>query len=52
VSETKQQLTVARISQLMLFKEVIAVYTENYTKPVNINCMVTEQMVHIVSTGL
>jgi hypothetical protein len=27
---------------LMLFKEIIAVYTENYTEPINTKCSVTD----------
>jgi hypothetical protein len=27
---------------LMLFKEIIAVYSENYTKPINTKCSITD----------
>jgi hypothetical protein len=30
-----QHFTITKISSLMLFKEIIAVYSENHTKPVN-----------------
>jgi hypothetical protein len=30
-----QHTTLKKISLLMLFKEIISVYTENHTKPIN-----------------
>jgi hypothetical protein len=36
----------------MLFKEIIAVYSENHVKPINTKCSITDcqkQMVHIVT---
>jgi hypothetical protein len=33
-----QHFTITKINWLMLFGEIIAVYTENHKKPVNIFC--------------
>jgi hypothetical protein len=30
-----KHFTITKINWLMLFKEIIAVYSENYTKPIN-----------------
>jgi hypothetical protein len=37
-----RHFTITKISWLTLFKEIIAVYSENYTKPVSIKCRVTD----------
>jgi hypothetical protein len=36
-----QHFTITKISQFMLFKEIIAVYRENHTNPINAKCRVT-----------
>jgi hypothetical protein len=33
--------TITKIIWLMLFKEIIAVYSENYAKPINTKCSIT-----------
>jgi hypothetical protein len=35
VLQTEHQTTITQFSLLILFKEIIAVYSENYTKPIN-----------------
>jgi membrane protein insertase Oxa1/YidC/SpoIIIJ len=40
-SKRTPHFTITKINWLTLFKEIIAVYTENNTKPVNTNCSVT-----------
>jgi len=34
-SKRTPHFTITKINWLMLFKEIIAVYTENHTKPIN-----------------
>jgi hypothetical protein len=34
-SKRTPNLTIAKINWLMLFKEIIAVYSENHAKPIN-----------------
>jgi hypothetical protein len=41
-SKRTPHLTITKINLLMLFKEITAVYSENYTKPVNTKCSVTD----------
>jgi hypothetical protein len=36
----------------MLFKEIIAVYSENHAKPINAKCSITDWIVHIVTVPL
>jgi hypothetical protein len=38
----KIQFSITKINWLMLFKETIAVYSENHMKPINIICRVTD----------
>jgi hypothetical protein len=40
-SKKAQYLTITKINWLMLFKEIIAVYTENHMKHVSTKCSVT-----------
>jgi hypothetical protein len=51
-SKKTQRFSIAKISWLMLFKEVTAVYSEKHTKPINIQSLIMKQVVHIVTTGL
>jgi hypothetical protein len=37
-----QHFTITKINWLTLFKEIIAVYCENHTKPINTKCRVTD----------
>jgi hypothetical protein len=41
-SKRTPRFTIAKINWLMLFKEIIAVYRENHTKPINTNCSITD----------
>jgi hypothetical protein len=41
-SERTPHLSVTNVNCLMLFKEVIAVYSENDTKQINIKCSATD----------
>jgi hypothetical protein len=41
-STRTQYFTIAKINCLMLFKEVIAVYTEKHTKPINTEYSITD----------
>jgi hypothetical protein len=34
--------TITKINWLMLFKEIIAAYSENHTKPINTKCSITD----------
>jgi hypothetical protein len=40
-SKRTPHFTITKINWLMLFKEIIAVYTENHTKHINSKCSVT-----------
>jgi hypothetical protein len=46
-----QHFTITKINWLTLFKEIIAVYTENHTKPINVgkmqSCCMLKQVLHI-----
>jgi hypothetical protein len=51
-SKRTPHFTVTEINWLMLFKEIIAVYIENHTKPINTKFSITDlskQIVHIVT---
>jgi hypothetical protein len=37
-----QHFTITKINWLTLFKEIIAVYSENHTKYINTKCSVTD----------
>jgi hypothetical protein len=41
-SERTPHITVTKINWLMLFKEIIAVYSEKHTKPINTKCSITD----------
>jgi hypothetical protein len=41
-SKRTPHFTITKIKWLMLFKEIIAVYSENLAKPINTKCSVTE----------
>jgi hypothetical protein len=50
-----QHFSIARINWLTLFKEVIAVYSENHTRPINTKCRsywLLKQAGHIITTRL
>jgi hypothetical protein len=39
---TPPHFTITKVNWLMLFKEIIAVYSENHAKPVNTKCSITD----------
>jgi hypothetical protein len=41
-AKKRQLFTITKINWLTLFKEIIAVYTENYTKHIDTKCRVTD----------
>jgi hypothetical protein len=41
-SKRTPDFTITKINWLMLFKEIIAVYSENHTKPINTKCSITD----------
>jgi hypothetical protein len=41
-SKRTPYLTIAKINWLMLFKEIIAVYSEKQAKPINTKCSITD----------
>jgi hypothetical protein len=41
-SKRTPHFTIAEINFLTPFKEIIAVYSENYTKPINTKCGITD----------
>jgi hypothetical protein len=41
-SKRTPRFTITKINLLMLFKEIIAVYSENHTKPLNTKCSITD----------
>jgi hypothetical protein len=41
-SKTAQHFTITSINWLTLFKEIIAVYSENRAKPINTKCSITD----------
>jgi hypothetical protein len=41
-SETTPNFTITKINWLMLFKEIIAVYSENQAKPINTKCSIID----------
>jgi len=41
-SKRTPHFTITKINWLMLFKEIIAVYSENHAKPVNTKCSITD----------
>jgi hypothetical protein len=42
VPQREQHFTIAKIKSLMLFEEVITVYTEKHKKHINTKCRVTD----------
>jgi hypothetical protein len=43
--------TVTKINRLTLFKEVIAVYSENRTKPINTPCGQHAELLYVAAGG-
>jgi hypothetical protein len=41
-SERTPHITITKVNWLMLFREIIGVYTENNKKPINTLCTVTD----------
>jgi hypothetical protein len=41
-SKRTPNFTIAKINWLMLFKEIIAVYSENHAKPINTKFSITD----------
>jgi hypothetical protein len=41
-SKRTPNFTFTKINWLMLFKEIITVYSENHAKPINIKCSITD----------
>jgi hypothetical protein len=41
-SKKTPHFIVTKINWLMVFKEIIAVYSENHAKPINTKCSVTD----------
>jgi hypothetical protein len=41
-SKRTPHFTITKINWLMLFKEIIAVYSENHAKPINTKCSFTD----------
>jgi hypothetical protein len=41
-SKRTPNFTITKINWLTLFKEIIAVYSDNYTKPINTKCSITD----------
>jgi hypothetical protein len=54
----RKHFSITKINWLMLFKEIIAVYSENHTIPVNVVCgkmqsyRLLKQVSHVVTTGI
>jgi hypothetical protein len=54
-SKRTPHLTITKINWLTLFKEIIAVYSENHTEPINIKCksyLMLMRLVHIETIRL
>jgi hypothetical protein len=41
-SKRTPNFTITKINWLMLFKEIIAVYSESHAKPINTKCSITD----------
>jgi hypothetical protein len=41
-SKRTPHFTITKINWLILFKEIIAVYSENHAKPINTKCSITD----------
>jgi hypothetical protein len=51
-SKRTQHFTITKINWLTLFKEIIAVYSENHTQPINIkykSYLMLKRLVHIAT---
>jgi hypothetical protein len=46
-----QPITITKINQLMLFKEILAVYTRNHMKPTNTLCGQNEELLIVKAGG-
>jgi hypothetical protein len=46
-----QPITITKISWLMLFKEIIAVYSENHVKPINTLCEQNSELLIVKAGG-
>jgi hypothetical protein len=42
ISKRTLHLTITKINRLMLFKEIMAAYSENHTKPIHTKCSITD----------
>jgi hypothetical protein len=54
-SKRTPHFTITKINWLTLFKEIIAVYSENHTEPINIKCksyLMLKRLVHIATVRL
>jgi hypothetical protein len=51
ISNKTQRVSMTTISWSMLFKEIIAVYSENHTKPINTLCGQNADLLIIKSGG-
>jgi hypothetical protein len=54
-SKRTSHFTITKINWLTLFKEIIAVYSENHTEPINIknkSYLMLKQLVHIATIRL
>jgi hypothetical protein len=50
--QRKHNTSVAKISWLMLFKEIITVYSENHTKPINIHSRQNAELLNVKIGGI
>jgi hypothetical protein len=41
-SKKTPHFTITKVNWLMVFKEIIAVYSENHAKPINTKCSITD----------
>jgi hypothetical protein len=41
-SKRTPHFTITKINWLMLFKDIMAVYSENHAKPINTKCSITD----------
>jgi hypothetical protein len=41
-SKRTPHFTITKVNWLMLFREIIAVYSENHAKPLNTKCSITD----------
>jgi hypothetical protein len=50
-SKRTPHFTITKINWLTLFKEIIAVYSENHAKPINTKCSITENPIWLCPKG-